>query len=55
MPDPCSIFIVRPKGAAIRGHATRAAIAGLILGGGTHMISPVRGSRRVIPGGMTCF
>ncbi|KAH0660902.1 hypothetical protein KY289_029650 [Solanum tuberosum] len=49
MLDPWSIFITRPKGAAIRGHATRAATAGHRLEGETLMIGPVRGFSRVSP------
>ena len=43
---------MNPKGTAIRGHATRAAIASRRLGGGTHMIGHVRGSIRVRPVGL---
>ena len=52
MPDPWSIFIAMPKGAAIRRHATRAAIAGPKLEGETSMIGPARGSSRVCPVGL---
>ncbi|KAH0757160.1 hypothetical protein KY290_020653 [Solanum tuberosum] len=49
MPDPWSIFIAMPKGAAIRRHATRAATTGPRLEGETSMIGPARGSSRRVP------
>ncbi|WMV19451.1 hypothetical protein MTR67_012836 [Solanum verrucosum] len=43
MLDPWSIFIARPKGASIRGHATRATTTGPRLERGTPMIGPAKG------------
>lgn len=51
MLNPWSILIVRPKGAAIRGHATKAAIIGPSIRGGTSMTGPIGGSSRVTPFG----